>query len=96
MARENQLENFEESLPERLDRLISRNKLTPCIVVFPDCFTSMGGNQYINSKAIGQYADYLTQEIIPFVETNLGLLHLESTGVASVNLQGVTGHWSTG
>ena len=63
--------NFEESLPERLDRLISRNKLTPCIVVFPDCFTSLGGNQYVNSKAIGQYADYLTQEIIPFVDDQL-------------------------
>jgi len=63
--------NFEESLPERLDRLISRNKLTPCIVVFPDCFTSLGGNQYINSKAIGRYADYLTQEIIPFVDGQL-------------------------
>jgi S-formylglutathione hydrolase FrmB len=40
----------------------------PVIVVFPDCFTSLGGNQYINSSAIGRYADYLTREIIPFVD----------------------------
>ena len=40
----------------------------PAIFVFPDCFTSLGGNQYVNSSAIGNYADYLTREIIPFVD----------------------------
>ena len=35
---------------------------------FPDCFTALGGNQYVNSSAIGDYADYLTREIIPFVD----------------------------
>src|ERR1700752_4254094 len=40
----------------------------PAIVVFPDCFTSLGGNQYVNSPAIGRYADYLLAEIIPHVD----------------------------
>ena len=40
----------------------------PCLVVFPDCFTALGGNQYVNSSAIGRYADYLTKELIPFVD----------------------------
>ncbi len=40
----------------------------PCIIVFPDCFTCLGGNQYINSSAIGNYADYLTRELIPHVD----------------------------
>ena len=40
----------------------------PAIIVFPDCFTALGGNQYVNSSAIGDYADYLTQEIVPFVD----------------------------
>jgi hypothetical protein len=40
----------------------------PAIIVFPDCFTALGGNQYVNSSAIGNYADYLTREIIPFVD----------------------------
>ena len=34
----------------------------PAIFVFPDCFTAFGGNQYVNSPAIGNYADYLTRE----------------------------------
>jgi S-formylglutathione hydrolase FrmB len=40
----------------------------PAIIVFPDCYTSLGGHQYINSSAIGRYADYLTRELIPFVD----------------------------
>ena len=36
--------------------------------MFPDCFTALGGNQYVNSSAIGNYADYLTKEIVPFVD----------------------------
>ena len=62
--------NFEENVPEKLDRLIAEGKMAPCIVVFPDCFTALGGNQYINSSAIGRYADYLTKELIPFVDDN--------------------------
>jgi enterochelin esterase family protein len=36
----------------------------------PDCFTHYGGSQYINSTATGRYEDYLTQEIVPFVDDN--------------------------
>jgi len=60
--------NFEENVPEKLDRLIAQRRMPPCIVVFPDCFTALGGNQYINSSAIGRYADYLTKELIPLVD----------------------------
>ena len=60
--------NFEENIPERAARLLHQGKMGPCILVFPDCFTALGGNQYINSSALGNYADYLTQELIPFVD----------------------------
>jgi enterochelin esterase-like enzyme len=60
--------NFEENVPERLARLDHARRLVPCIVVFPDCFTALGGNQYINTSAMGPYADYLTRELIPFVD----------------------------
>jgi S-formylglutathione hydrolase FrmB len=61
-------QNFAENLPERLDRLNGERRMGPAIVVFPDCFTGLGGNQYINSSAIGRYADYLTRELIPFID----------------------------
>ena len=60
--------NFSENIPERAARLLHEKKMAPAIIVFPDCFTALGGNQYINSSAIGPYADYLIKEIIPFVD----------------------------
>src|SRR5260221_5656464 len=59
---------FGDNVPERMARLIDEKRMGPAIVVFPDCFTRLGGNQYVNSAAIGSYADYLIPEIIPFVD----------------------------
>jgi len=59
---------FGDNVPERAARLVHERKMGPAIFVFPDCFTSLGGNQYVNSSAIGAYADYLTQEIIPTID----------------------------
>jgi enterochelin esterase-like enzyme len=59
---------FGDNVPERAARLLHERKMGPAIFVFPDCFTALGGNQYINSSAIGHYADYLTREIVPFVD----------------------------
>lgn len=59
---------FSENLAERAARLVHERRMGATILVFPDCFTRLGGNQYVNSSAIGRYADYLTREIIPFVD----------------------------
>ncbi|MCC7083028.1 MAG: hypothetical protein IT530_20370 [Burkholderiales bacterium] len=59
---------FADNVPERAARLIHERKMAPAIIVFPDCFTALGGNQYVNSPAIGRYADYLVREIVPFVD----------------------------
>lgn len=58
-----------EDLKTRLDRLIKSGKMGPMIVPMPDCFTRVGGNQYINSTATGRYDDYLVKEVVPFVES---------------------------
>jgi hypothetical protein len=60
--------NFDENVPERAARLVHERKIGPVIIVFPDCFTAFGGNQYVNSSAVGRYADYLTRELVPFVD----------------------------
>jgi enterochelin esterase-like enzyme len=59
---------FSENLAERAARLVREGRMGPVILVFPDCFTALGGNQYVNSSAIGRYADYLVDEIVPFVD----------------------------
>ena len=66
--------NFSENVPERAARLVFEKKMAPAIIVFPDCFTALGGNQYINSSAVGRYADYLTQELVPFVDAQFRTL----------------------
>jgi len=56
-----------ENVPERLDRL-THEGMPRVIVAFPDCFTKLFGNQYLNSAGTGRYADYICNEIVPFVE----------------------------
>ena len=60
---------FRENAPERLDRLIGESRMPPVVVAFPDCFTRLGGNQYINSAATGPWEDFLLQEMTPAIET---------------------------
>ena len=64
--------SFSENLPERLDRLIGAGAMPPCVVALPDCFTRLGGNQYINSAGIGRWDDFLLSEAVPFVEKTFG------------------------
>ncbi|WP_153769308.1 alpha/beta hydrolase-fold protein [Labrenzia sp. CE80] len=64
--------NFGENVPERLDRLIHEGILPPVAVAFPDCFTRLGGNQYIDSAAMGPWATFLTTEMLEAVETQFG------------------------
>jgi S-formylglutathione hydrolase FrmB len=59
---------FRENLPERLDRLIGERIMPPVVVAFPDCFTRLGGNQYINSASMGAWEDYLLYEMLPTIE----------------------------
>jgi enterochelin esterase-like enzyme len=66
--------NQGENLPARLDRLIGEGAMASAVVVIPDCYTSLGGNQYVNSPAVGRYADYLVEELVPFVERHVNLV----------------------
>ncbi|MFQ5510690.1 MAG: alpha/beta hydrolase [Candidatus Krumholzibacteriia bacterium] len=59
---------FTEDVPLRLERLVRQRKMGPVIAVFPDCWTRLGGNQYINSPAVGNYADYLLDEVLPEID----------------------------
>src|SRR3546814_10422937 len=64
--------NFGENLPERLDRLIAAGEMPPVAVAFPDCFTRLGGTQYVNSATLGPWEDILIGEVVPLVEGRFG------------------------
>lgn len=59
---------FTPNLAERMDRLIEAGTVAEMVLVMPDCFTRLGGSQYLNSTATGRYEDYLVREIVGFVD----------------------------
>lgn len=59
---------WQESLPQRLDRLIAQQRLPELIAVMPDCSTAYGGSQYINSPATGRYMDHIVDELVPWID----------------------------
>jgi len=62
-------QSFGENVPQRVERLVQQGKMGPVILALPDCFTSFGGNQYINSMALGRWEDFLLEEMIPSIES---------------------------
>jgi putative esterase len=40
----------------------------PAVVVLVDCWTSLGGSQFLNSPGTGRYLDYLCDEVVAFVD----------------------------
>ena len=56
------------NFPELVDGLFARGEAPPCIVVFVDCWTSLGGSQFLDSPAVGRYHTYLCDEVVPFVD----------------------------
>ncbi|MBI4789925.1 MAG: esterase family protein [Chloroflexi bacterium] len=59
---------WDENIAQRMDRLIAEGKVRPMILVMPDCFTRIGGSQYINSSAVGRYEDHIVQELVPYFD----------------------------
>jgi S-formylglutathione hydrolase FrmB len=53
---------------ERVDALFADEGAPPCLVVFVDCWTSLGGSQFLDSPATGRYHTYLCEEVVTFVD----------------------------
>jgi enterochelin esterase-like enzyme len=74
--------NQGENLPQRMDRLIGTGEMPPVVVPMPDCYSSLGGNQYVNSPAVGRYADYVVEELVPFLSSQVNVIdHRDGRGV---------------
>ena len=61
-------EAFRPNYPETIDELFASGESPPVIVVFVDCWTSLGGSQYVNSPGTGRYQDFLCDEVVAFVD----------------------------
>lgn len=61
-----------ETMVSRLDRLIRSGQAPEAVMVSPDCLTTLGGSQYLNSTATGRYEDYVVDEVVPWVRERYG------------------------
>ncbi len=59
---------FRKNVPELVDELFSRDDVPPCIVVWVDCWTRIGGSQFLDSPGTGRYHSYLCDEVVPWVD----------------------------
>jgi hypothetical protein len=64
--------SFEPTVIERFDAMFSDpdHDCPDAVLVFVDAWTSVGGSQFINSAATGNYLDYICDEIVPFVDAH--------------------------
>jgi hypothetical protein len=59
---------FRLNPPELFDELFENGDAPACIVVWVDCWTSLGGSQFLDSPATGRYHTYLCDEVVPWVD----------------------------
>ncbi len=46
----------------------------PCLLVFVDCWTSLGGSQFLDSPGTGRYHSFLCDEVVPLVDSQFRTL----------------------
>jgi hypothetical protein len=61
---------FRRNTPELFDEVFARGEAPPCIVVWVDCWTSLGGSQFLDSPGTGRYHTYLCDEVVPWVDAH--------------------------
>jgi Putative esterase len=59
---------FRKNFPELVDDLFAAGEAPPAILVYVDCWTSLGGSQFLDSPGTGLYHTYLCDEIVPWVD----------------------------
>jgi S-formylglutathione hydrolase FrmB len=59
---------FRKNYPELADAAMASGDCPPCIVVWVDAWTSLGGSQFLDSPGTGRYHTYLCDEVVPFVD----------------------------
>jgi Putative esterase len=59
---------FRRNFPELVDGLFASGDSPPAILVYVDCWTSLGGSQFLDSPGTGRYHTYLCDEVVPWVD----------------------------
>lgn len=81
---------FAETLPQRHERLVATGEMSPVILVMPDTFTSLGGNQFVDSPVLGKWSTWMAEALKPAIQSrystngNFGLVGKSSGGYGAV------------
>jgi len=60
---------FRRNPIELYDQLFADPSTPPAILVFVDCWTSLGGSQFLDSPGTGPYHSYLCEEVVPTIDS---------------------------
>lgn len=71
------------SVKKMLDTLIQKGVIEPLIVVCPNNYNHFDGSWYTNSVVMGNWEDFMVQEVVSFVDSNYRTLDVpQSRGIA--------------
>jgi len=61
------------------------------MIAIPDSMTSLGGNQFINSEAVGNYEDFIIKDVVGWIKHDfgkrkIGIFGKSSCGFGAYNL----------
>jgi S-formylglutathione hydrolase FrmB len=59
---------FRRNFPELADELFAAGESPPALLVYIDCWTSLGGSQFLDSPGTGRYHTYLCDEVVPWID----------------------------
>ena len=62
------VKSFQLNYPESIDLAVSKGEAPEAIYVFVEAMTFWGGSQFLDSAGCGQYASYVTQEVVKAVK----------------------------
>ncbi|MGC8515562.1 MAG: alpha/beta hydrolase-fold protein, partial [Thermoplasmata archaeon] len=74
-----------------LERICSSVPESSFMIALPDSMTSLYGNQYINSSYAGNYEDFITKDVVGYLQktygkSKLGIFGKSSGGFGAYNL----------
>jgi enterochelin esterase-like enzyme len=79
----------EWSIRDVMDRLIASGKIREMIVVMPDAHNKYGGSFYTNSATTGNWEDFVTKDLVAFIDKKYRTLpHASSRGIAGHSMGG--------
>jgi S-formylglutathione hydrolase FrmB len=83
------MELFGEPTLDLMDSLVEKGKVKEMIVVQPDARHCYGGCQYANSPVSGNWADFITKEVVAYIDKNFRTLpKAESRGLIGWSMGG--------